>query len=354
MTAIWRNDGNGWKVLQSGGFADEAALHTLVEEAPQMLPLAGQPHLTVLGREVSLANGNADLIAVESSGRLVVIEIKLARNSEARRAVVAQVLSYAASLYQLDIESLEANILARHLRQRDFVSVADAVESGVQDGSFDAATFREGLATSLRNGQFRLVLVLDAAPAELSSVVSYLETISDRVLIDLITISSYDVDGSQVMVPHRVEPERLTSGSVDTQPTRPTGQLSEGSSVFRASFDRATPEDRERLEQLAAWAEELLARNLITLESYTGVRERVTLLPRVQPDNVGLVTVWHENGASIQVWRSVFERMAPESLARLEDKLGSDSIRQGNYLAEFDTEVLALLTAAYEEAARRG
>jgi hypothetical protein len=41
----------------------------LVQQAPQMLPLAGSPQLTVLGREVRLGSGFADLIAVESTGR---------------------------------------------------------------------------------------------------------------------------------------------------------------------------------------------------------------------------------------------------------------------------------------------
>lgn len=47
-----------------------------------MLPLAGYPRLTILGREVRLGTGSADLLAVESSGRLVIIEVKLAGNAE--------------------------------------------------------------------------------------------------------------------------------------------------------------------------------------------------------------------------------------------------------------------------------
>ena len=80
-----------------------------------MLPLAGSPRLTVLGREVRLGVGSADLLAVESFGRLVIIEVKLAGNAESRRAVVAQVLSYAGYLQGLDPVQLEAGVLAPHL-----------------------------------------------------------------------------------------------------------------------------------------------------------------------------------------------------------------------------------------------
>src|SRR4029077_16374717 len=96
-------------------YPSESALHDLVEQAPQMLPLAGSPRLTVLGREVRLGAGSADLLAVESSGRLVIIEVKLAGNAESRRAVVAQVLSYAGYLQGLDAEQLESQILTGHL-----------------------------------------------------------------------------------------------------------------------------------------------------------------------------------------------------------------------------------------------
>jgi hypothetical protein len=43
------------------------------------------PQLTVLEREVRLGNGYADLLAVESTGRLVVIEVKLSANVEPTR-----------------------------------------------------------------------------------------------------------------------------------------------------------------------------------------------------------------------------------------------------------------------------
>ena len=64
-------------------FPREPTLHYLVEQAPHLLPLAGTPRLIVVGREVQLGSGRADLIAIEPSGRLAIIEIKLARNEEA-------------------------------------------------------------------------------------------------------------------------------------------------------------------------------------------------------------------------------------------------------------------------------
>ena len=73
MTAIWHNDGAGWRLMQPAGFPNEKDLEDRIEEAPQMLPLAGSPSLVVVGRQVRLGVNAADLIAVEPSGRLVVM-----------------------------------------------------------------------------------------------------------------------------------------------------------------------------------------------------------------------------------------------------------------------------------------
>lgn len=103
MTSIWGADPGGqWRTLEPVAYLAEKELHDLVEKAPQLLPLAGSPHVVVLGREVRLGTGYADLIGVESTGRLVIIEVKLAANAESRRAVIAQVLSYAGYLQGMD------------------------------------------------------------------------------------------------------------------------------------------------------------------------------------------------------------------------------------------------------------
>src|SRR5215211_692488 len=124
MTAIWQNDGTAWRLLSPAGFPDEAALHGLVEQAPHILPLAGVPQMVVVGREVLLGGNWADLIAIESTGRLAIIEIKLASNAEARRAVIAQILTYAAFLHGMDLTTLEQEILASHLQKRGFDGLA--------------------------------------------------------------------------------------------------------------------------------------------------------------------------------------------------------------------------------------
>ena len=54
MASIWTNDGNKWKLTSPSGFPDEATLHKLIQEAPGILPLAGELEIAILGSEVNL------------------------------------------------------------------------------------------------------------------------------------------------------------------------------------------------------------------------------------------------------------------------------------------------------------
>ena len=352
MTAIWRKDQAGWGLLSPAAFPDEARLHSLIEEAPQLLPLAGTPSLTILGREVSLASGTADLIAVESSGRVAVIEIKLAKNAEARRAVIAQVLTYAACLQGLTPDAFARDVLGSHLAKIGHSSIHSAIESGDQEGAFDAARFDEGLATSLREGRFRLVLVLDEAPAELIRLVGYLASIADKVLIDLITVSSFSIGGQEIIVPQRVDPEEQT---IEPSPFSPSNaertRAIEGYEDFATAVRESPANIQPHAQRRLDWAVSLQALPAVKLQTYHGKNKIITLLPRLRADDAGLVSVFKDdNGSGLWFWRSVFERRAPKTLASVEQALGAP-LRKGNSTRQVSDELLRCLTAAYEEAA---
>lgn len=318
MTAIWQNDDAGWHLLSPQGFPNEATLHTLVENAPHLLPLAGTPRLIVLGREVQLGSGRADLLAIEPNGRLAIIEIKLARNAEARRAVIAQVLAYAAYLWGMDMATLEHEILYKHLHDRGYKSLIHALQSNDQEGSFDTETFAAQIASYLKLGHFRLVFVLDEAPEELLRLVNYLETVSEQLVIDVITLSSYSVNGSHILVPQRVEAERQQSEPAQTtsSPSKTGGTLVEGAADFVASIEAAPEASRSLLRRLSNWAIRLEEERLVKLQTYHGKKGSFTLLPRLVAHDAGLVSIYNNNGAaSLQFWPSVFQRRAPKVLS---------------------------------------
>ena len=357
MTGIWTNTGEGWELGSPQAFRDEATLHSLIEKNPHLLPLAGSPRLTVLGSEIQLGAGYADILAVESSGRPTIVEVKLASNSEARRAIVSQVITYAAFLHGFTVKSLEQGPLRRPLADAGYGSILEVVQAQDQEGAVDADSFTTSMQEFLDQGNFRLVLVLDEVSAELARVVAYLDAITVQDLtIDLMTLKVYEVNEAQVALPQRVSPDAsatmplATSGR--TRPAASSGVLSDGPDAFRASIEGTTGETSTMFTELIAWAERLASLPNVRLFTYSGT-ERYTLLPRIMPDNVGLVTIWNDNQQPyISVWRSVFERRAPNSIEHVERVIAPIKIGQGNTVRHITSQVLDAVTTAYQETDR--
>lgn len=352
MAGIWSETRDGWRPLAPIGFAQEEELHDLIERNPGMLPLAGSPRLAMLGREVRCGTGRADLVAVEAdTGVPVVIEIKLASNTD-RRAVLTQVLGYAAYLRRLDAVGFDT-LLAPHLLKSRTSSVAEAVAAAVQDPAFDAAAFAVGLADSLAAGRLRCAVVIDAAPPDLVELVGYLQDVTnDRLSLDLVTVTAYGVGDRRVLVPQLVEPERtpaLQAPPATSSASEPT--VTKGPSIFAAAIDNAPEEQRALLGRLHDWAVQLERDGLTVLSTSTG-KGRWVLNLRLPGQQRGLVSVWNENGASLSPWRTVLQQEAPQSLAALDERLPGQ-IKQGNYIkADYDDDLLGWFRAAYEEANR--
>lgn len=355
MSGIWTKTDGKWRAASSRDFESEKELHDLVEGNIGMLPLAGSPRLFVLGREVPLGGGFADLLAVEASGRPVIAEVKLARSPEAKRAIVAQVISYAAFLQGSNVESLAKGPLRKSLAEQDQVSVLGMAMSQDQEDEIDSETFEAALQEYLNNGMFRLVLIMDETSVELERVIAYLDAVTKQSLtIDLITFRIYDVNGTEVAMPQRISPDlSLTSVSITGSVAKrtPKAILSDGPGAFIASFEDIEGDTRQVFDQLVKWAIEIGKMQGVKLNTATGVnRNRFTLLPRLATDNAGLVTIWNDNSKPyISFWRGVFKRRAPNSIEAVETAARL-KISHGNVSNQVTPALLDALTSAYREA----
>ena len=101
-----------------------------------------------------------DNLFITPEGHLVVVEVKLWRNPEARRKVVAQTLEYATALFKLSYDELEAavrkadfNGAERPERLYNLVDGADAPPESV---------FADQVSRNLREGRIVVLIVGDA------------------------------------------------------------------------------------------------------------------------------------------------------------------------------------------------
>ena len=94
---------------------DEEWLQRLIHRHPRCLPMEqiepGFERLIPICIELPVLGGWVDNLLMTPDGNVVMVEVKLWRNPEARRKVVAQALEYATGLFRMDYEALENAVL---------------------------------------------------------------------------------------------------------------------------------------------------------------------------------------------------------------------------------------------------
>ena len=351
MTEIWRKTDGTWSTVRPSGFTDEADLHTQIVDSPEMLPLSGEPQLVATFREVGLGGGSADVLAFEDNGRPVVIEVKLSKNPEAKRAVVAQTLTYAAGLHGLTVEDLERSILAPHLGDDEHERLADAVEETTGGSGFDRDRFYGNLKEHLAKGSFRLVIVLDDAPAQLVRLMGYLETITtDQIAVDLVAVSAYDIKGDQILVPQRIDPEHARPTAHSRPSRQSTGpEKTKGIDRFREKNDQLQDARvAAHGHRLAEWAETLESAGLCRLYTVESNDGRAQIRPQLLTGGKSFAHFWPDSeGIGAWLYMTVLERRAPDVLDAITDLTGIQGKMGG---ARATPELLSALESAYREA----
>lgn len=175
-------------VIAEAELPTEAELHDALTHYPELIPLSdlGMGTGVVIGRESALAAGYADLVLVDESGQLCIVEVKNAGNPDTRR-VVAQLLDYAASLWGATVDELTSRILHPYLDRigtsklfadiGEFVARAVAGEDATPE---QAAAISSGLANTLTAGDFALVVAAPQIPSGVQRAIEYLNARGQR------------------------------------------------------------------------------------------------------------------------------------------------------------------------------
>lgn len=141
----------------------ERRLQELIHDHPTCLPLdqiePGIGRLVPVCMELPLRVGSVDNLFVTPEGNLVLVEVKLWENPEARRKVVAQALDYATALFRLDYNGLEAAIMKSDFNGRaapqSLYSLVDGADSPTE------SVFADRIARNLREGRIVVLIVGD-------------------------------------------------------------------------------------------------------------------------------------------------------------------------------------------------
>ena len=194
-------------VLAESQLPKEALLHQAVADHPEALPHEdfGLGPLITVANELSLAAGSLDLLLVDPQGRLSLCEFKKGSENPDVRKVVAQLLDYGASLWQLSYEELEA--LAQRAQPGFDNTLVEYAEGGFKDigaTRFDPDAFRLGVESSLKSGAFVFLYVARDLDAKTLRIMTYLGE-GPRMSFFGVEVDHFrSTDGDSLLVPRTV------------------------------------------------------------------------------------------------------------------------------------------------------
>ena len=189
MAKILLIEGQNSKVIDKVKFTEEGKLQDYLEEYPSLIPLAdiveGASDLLCIGREVGAGPGAIDLLFIDKDGLLTVVETKLAKNPEARRTVIGQIIEYASYISQWSADDVY-RIANEYLN-----SNLDEVIQKMSEGEFSDEDFMSKVGQNLKDGKMRLIIAVDELIEPLRATVTFLNRNSTFDIL-LLQVSSFE------------------------------------------------------------------------------------------------------------------------------------------------------------------
>jgi hypothetical protein len=168
---------------QSQGKYDERWLQTLISRYPNILPIdqiePGLAPPVSVCMELPLPSGCVDNLFVTPEGDIIVGEMKLFRNPEARRKVIAQILEYANGLGSFGYEDLEQAIRKAESPlgngKRQDASLFEIVSAAAGSEQLSEGHFVDAVSRNLERGRFLLLVIGDGIRTSTERLAKHLQ-----------------------------------------------------------------------------------------------------------------------------------------------------------------------------------
>lgn len=258
---IYVVQGDGLSRLEARPYDSEAVLQDLLGRFPELLGAAGEANglllvkreKTVPGEEGGSARWSLDHLFVDQQGVPVLVEVKRASDTRARREVVAQMLDYAAN-------GVAYWPVGDFIEEFEFSCQAEEVSpderlSQFLDGQIGAEEFWRRVEANLRAGRIRMVFVADVIADELRRIVEFLnEQMRPAEVLALEVAHFTDDAGTRTLVPRVIgDTARAVSNKAPTGRKLPPMSNDEWIDELAAKYGSAHGEVARRL---VAWAVE--------------------------------------------------------------------------------------------------
>ncbi|WP_456468484.1 hypothetical protein [Archaeoglobus sp.] len=175
MRYVLVKEGESIRKVEVAEFGEERMLQEMTERHPEVLSIPSSGSIVPLVKEYSVNTGSVDLIAFDESGRIYLIETKLHRNFDKRKAL-AQLIDYASQIAMHDT--------FEDFKEKIHRKVGKTLEEIVKERfgeNYEQILNR--LKTAFDREDFALVLVMDELDAPLKDMILFLNRHSDLSII---------------------------------------------------------------------------------------------------------------------------------------------------------------------------
>lgn len=353
--AIYRMVGNKEDLTQvpvtsfgQTGVLERQDLQRILRDKPEIL----EDGLFIITEEFSNWQGSGrsiDLLGLDATGRLVVVELKRGETGE-----------------HMDLQSIRYAAMVSTMTHQQAIDTHQAYlnKRGIdEDAEERVNAYLESLDDSqgFSSDQPRIVLVSEGFSPELTTCVLWL----NRNGLDITCIrmqpyrneSELLVETSQVIpLPEAADYLVEIRNKEDEQHRRQRASgahHTEDGDAFRDSIENARESFQSGLNRLYQWAVSLEQNKLATLSTWPG---QTTSMPVTVPRKSALVSIRnHLNGADILLYAGNFRKLASSSIPLVDELKGGTSLRHIKTSTPLSVhnasdELLDALTAAYREA----
>ncbi|RLI83565.1 hypothetical protein DRP04_01020 [Archaeoglobales archaeon] len=194
-------------------FGEEAKLQSTIEKHPEVLSIPAVGAIVPLTTEYPVNTGSVDLLAFDEGGRIYLIETKLHKNYDKRRAL-AQLIDYASQIAMHDtFEDFKAKIYRKRGK-----TLEEIVKESFGENREEILT---KLEISFDKEDYVLVLVMDEFDAPLKDTILFLNKHFDLSIMG-VELRRYVLDaGGEVFVPTVIGVEISRKGDKPKTPKTP-------------------------------------------------------------------------------------------------------------------------------------
>lgn len=294
---------------------NEDWLQNLIHDQPGLIPAseieACFDNLVPVLREFTLPSGYLDNFYVTPEGYPVLVEVKLWKNQEARRKVVAQILEYAKDFAALSYEDINNEIRKQLKHQKWGENPLHEIVSAHVSTEPDEASFVDRVTRNLREGRFLLLVLGDGIREEMAALAGYLMQHSLRYAFGMIEIRLYKLpDGSHLALPRVLAKTQtierhvtvVTTQGEGIKITAPTPVISERVEKTSLSTDEFYDLMARQDPQNVVWVKDLIAALAdLPIDIQTGSKGESLMLKAPAPDG-GQIQFMLFTPTAVQFW----------------------------------------------------